>query len=521
MILLQLILASTTLTFADLIDDLRVPARPMQLGISLSQNSTSENINAAKGGSVTLQTSRATYTFTVAPGSIDEDTNFTLTEITSLGGESQLPSDKTFAVKILPEGLEFTKPAELVIKPNANLSASEITPFSFEKNGEDLHLEYFTTASDQISIKLHHLSGYGLGESITFRERVLQFFTENKSHRLQNAIIKDFTEFKNSGQPIPKDYLLEQSHKYFIEVIKPKLDHIESCKGAQHVISENLGILRQLALLDEGYSLPEYLKQHQNYIDVATSKQLFECNKEYGSACVNENKFSEFVQYSLGMHRQFALLGFDPAGVNGYEDYKKWEKRCFRFEVHFFNSFEFIDMPGPMMVVDLKFPYDYKLFDESKVSIPYEVKVPKFSSGQGITCSLKEAITSPGTFDLDLIDFIRVRTIYPESPRLGFWFDPGLPQVIAIGACHDDSDPPNHFDLPMPMYSDPSMSLYTGTYTAVHMHEINSEFNLFRVKDFLINFHSDVVLKKSFTKFHPELMQEEVFKLQVRHDPIR
>lgn len=513
----------SVITSADFTFDLNAPANPLPLSVSFDNNTSVKKMILAKnGGSIELTDKRGTkFHFSIPALAIDNDTEISLTAIQELGGDSNLPADKTFAVKIEPSGLEFLAPATLTITPTLKITASETTPFSFYQQGANIHLALIDPDPNQFKIKIQHLSGYGIGQSTTLREKIAVALSELKNDRMQNEIAKEFLRMRDENSEFRTDFIIEKAETYFREVIKRQIDNMDTCAGGRAALSSYSNLLRLLVISGMEDAAVKFREKLQGYDDVLFSKSFFKCNKEFGEACVNDHKLQEFIQYDLSMRKYFGLLGIEPENMNGFKDMVAWEKRCFNFEVHFKSAFENREMPGPNYLVDLTFDYTYPfLTPEIPTEVPYSVQMTKFESGQdsGLSCKLNKVDSQPAIFKLHTIDFLKLRS--GQENQVGFWFDPGLPVVRVSALCHSTDDPDKTefpFNIPSDNPADET-SLYTGYLTAAHMTEVQPD-GVFKFIDFQNNVSNVIILKKYYSRFNADLMQTETLDITVTHKP--
>jgi len=223
---LLFLLVFTSMASAQTTSLYTAPANPLVLAAKLKSNtSVTQFINAAKGGQLEILDSTGTkYQLSIPADAIFQGTEFKMTVIDELGGESNVSRDKTWGVQIEPAGLVFNKNATLKITPSRAIDPKTMTPFSYYSGGENVHLTQGVINGGTVVIPLQHLSGYGVVESMPFRRDAAAHLSNLLRDRLGNLLVLEVIKLQ-SGEiaEIPADFALNKAEEFFEQVIRPSM----------------------------------------------------------------------------------------------------------------------------------------------------------------------------------------------------------------------------------------------------------------------------------------------------------
>jgi hypothetical protein len=136
------------------------------LGLTRVQADESRSAKAtvgAQGGTVTATDGNGvTYTLTVPPNALPKDTEITLIPVTSIQ-DVGFSGGLAGAVHMLPEGLQFSQPAELKLQLPAGTDVKALKAFGYTGDGQEPHLQPATPAGTILTIPILHFSGAGAG----------------------------------------------------------------------------------------------------------------------------------------------------------------------------------------------------------------------------------------------------------------------------------------------------------------------------------------------------------------------
>lgn len=504
---------------ADLKVDLAQPAAPLDLSAQYDMGqAVSEMITAVEGGRLTLVDTRGNqFDFWVEPNALMADTFFTLVPITDLGRSE---FKKALAVKILPEGTNFKIAAHLKITPAESVELKNILPFSFFGDGQDTHLATLTADRDVIEIRLLHLSGYGALFEPGLRDKIIKSWTRGTEERLSNRLNEQILLERSGHIPrLPLDFMAEQLKIYLKEVVQYRLDRMTSCGGGSNILDQYMGVLRQAQLL----GLNDFAEEHLYLKEKLLTRVSYLCNDIFYQACMNEHKWTDFIQYGLSVERYFRLTDENPNDWNFYADLISKARRCLHFDLDFISRL-INHIPRHM-----KFEYEMK----TKALIKFEDSFMLFKSQSNLEATYMQAEhqseqcsevqrwqrTTPFEVAyLDLFggtDYEHGKTREPLRPGLGFWVK-GATAGIELH-CHTPMH--NPFTEYVPAPPDHEGMLWGIEFYALHgaMHDYDGNF---MIRDWdRKSYNTEVVLYKKFSGNTWAFTTELNTEVSVKHTP--
>jgi hypothetical protein len=144
-----------------------------------------QTVSAAQGGRVIATTADGTfYSLSIPAGALANDTRISMKPLASLGG---LPfaGGLTAGVQLEPRGLEFAKPAMLVISGDRINAAAANTTFAYDASGTGFHitpplrdvpaeLQTGLDPAKTVYVPVLHFSGAGIAPATTQEQAVQQ-----------------------------------------------------------------------------------------------------------------------------------------------------------------------------------------------------------------------------------------------------------------------------------------------------------------------------------------------------------
>jgi hypothetical protein len=137
------------------------PANPMNLTVT-TEGATAVTARLTTAGGTISATGPdgTTYTLEVPPDALLFDVDITLTPVATLSGWDVAPG-QAVAVQLEPDGLPFTIPGRLLIRPATPIDDPLGSAFGFYAGGTDAHLLRSAQDAAEIEIAVEHFSGAG------------------------------------------------------------------------------------------------------------------------------------------------------------------------------------------------------------------------------------------------------------------------------------------------------------------------------------------------------------------------
>ncbi len=130
-----------------------------------SSRAVSKMIKAADGGTIVgTGASGTTFSLTVPPYALDNDTQITLTPITSVDG-SPFSGGLIAAALLQPQGLSFWSPVTLTIRPAGPVTVPSnrlLLGFTSNDDGTEFHLSPWTGEASSAALPLWHFTSAGI-----------------------------------------------------------------------------------------------------------------------------------------------------------------------------------------------------------------------------------------------------------------------------------------------------------------------------------------------------------------------
>ncbi len=273
------------------------------------------------------------YLLIVPADALARDEQITITPVTSVGG---LPfaAGLTAGVQLQPEGLQFAKPATLVISRPGKTPAAGDVIFSYAAGGRGLHLTPgFPTPPTSVLpgadpattyfVPILHFSGIGIA-SATDQETATQY--RRGAASAADALAQEFSHALKSGQDVAPTI-----ERYVDDVLIP-----EAAAGAfsdamyESAVRDYLQWLRLRQLLgiddaDMSAALRAQLDRVEDLLEAAWGQVV-----RRSEASCRKGDFS-VIGRILPLERLRQLLGVGDAE----NEFAAVTDRCWRFELHF------------------------------------------------------------------------------------------------------------------------------------------------------------------------------------------
>jgi hypothetical protein len=194
------------------------------LGLTRVQADESRSAKAtvgAQGGTVTATGANGVrYTLTVPPNALRRDTEITLVPVTSIQ-DVGFSGGLAGAVHMLPEGLQFSAPAELTMELPAGTDAKTLKAFGYVGDGQEPHLQPATPAGTILTIPVMHFSGVGAGAGT----QQLPPGSSNTTFSNQVSLLVQLSFIAPEAPPAASVYV-DELRAWYTSSIKPGLEAV-------------------------------------------------------------------------------------------------------------------------------------------------------------------------------------------------------------------------------------------------------------------------------------------------------
>lgn len=486
---------------------LDLPANPIDVVENLDTNQNVKKVISAKlGGELQLVSNTGvSYKLVVPANAIDHDIEFSLTLIKSITNPRLSFDGDISAVQIEPSGTYFKFPAELIIKSNAPINPEELVPFGFEEGGKDLHLEAAKKNENEVHLSLLHLTSYGIGQSMTLRETILNAANRITEYRLRSYLADMLLHKKD----FPAEEFKKVALEHFEKIVRPLAENIESCKGGLSATAEYFQLKRTMQV--HGYDIDF---GNNNFIAVMKHKTLSLCNKEAKEACFQDHRVFEFMDYYLGVKRNDQLYGGDPVSVDLLAELDDMANKCWKFELSVKSNFYPSHFGvGASMSAEVKMKID-KIFmpeDEIESEVIVDPNSVKYTI-PGASCRVENLQITNAPFNLH--KFMIFASKNDQDKRiLETLFYIGDQKVVFDAVCKADD---TEFRLPQHLS-------WTGWFKSFHGsidHETKG-YDLFLIKNWVVPQNGAIIARKKYSRDGFAALHEETeFTLKHTPDPI-
>jgi hypothetical protein len=294
------------------------------------------------GGTLSAYSSdfKRLYTLVVPPGALANDTPI---EIKPLSGVNGLPfaGGMVGGVQFEPSGLEFSRPAALIISGEGVKPQPNQVAFGYNGNGRDFRLTAnflkipdwlapYYDPSNSIAVPVEHFSGLGVAPATDLETaRQLSYDAQEARDRLSQEIAKEIEEARDGKDKDLSEVTERILLDYLEQVILPEAAAASFSDAMYERAVRNLiGWERQRQLLGGGEDLPakyhSLMKRVSQLLAIAWEKLIIRAeNRCY------EGDFS-IIARILPLERQRQLLTGIEGGRN---EFSEALVRCFKFEL--------------------------------------------------------------------------------------------------------------------------------------------------------------------------------------------
>jgi hypothetical protein len=360
---------------------LAVDPQPLRaVATSDDARATTQDVGIA-GGTLSATAADGTqFTLTIPADALTYRARLRMTPLAALQ-IADLGAERSFGVKLEPEGQTFFKPVTLAITPPAGVSApvGEQIAVGWSGANHTVSLAALDPKSSEVRLKLMHFSGYALlfakkGVTASLaavrhrlggaaEERIASAMAERLGLERQKALLGI------DGEGFNLAALEDLRTQYVNEVLKPRLAAAgSSCAASRLAMQTLLGYERQNALLGLEND-PRYPKPFNTMVMEMLEQGALVCMKEEYEICRDEHIITRILPVFLGIARQMALLGTDPAAPGAPAWLAQAEDRvrqCLKFELQFDSNVQYSSsgMPTHSMSerVESRVKVGYRMF---------------------------------------------------------------------------------------------------------------------------------------------------------------
>lgn len=286
------------------------------------------------------------YQLVVPPGALASDVRV---EIKPLARVDGLPfaAGMTAGVQLEPAGLEFARPAALIISGDGISPQAGQVVVGYEGNGRDPHLSgwfvkipawldgaYDPSAS--LVIPVEHFSGLAVAPATDLETaRQLRYDAQDARNRLVQTFADAINRERDrqlgkGGEPVDLSALTDATlYAYLEEVILPEAAAASFSDAMyESAVRDSLSWERQRQLLGAGEAIPEryrkLIARIEELLRIAWDKVVERAEKRcYGGDY-------SIIARIIPLERERELLG---TGEGRPNDFSEALKRCFRFEL--------------------------------------------------------------------------------------------------------------------------------------------------------------------------------------------
>jgi hypothetical protein len=283
------------------------------------------------GGTISATAADGTlFTLTLPPDALLSPETITMTPVTAIDG-LPLSGGLAGAVDLAPAGLRLFNAATLTIAPPAAIPTADQITFGWRGNGDEFFFYPPQLGTSNISMKLMHFSGYGVGRGTAAdqsaqQQRIPADPEDALSQRLQNIIAVARRAQSVGIRPLDDSDIIAkiatEMFDYYRTVLVPDLATAKTdCSKAKGIMQRALAWARQAQLLGL------FDDEVQNIMSTLTDA-LVNCYNESFDKCVSKHDPAQ-ISPMLGYARQLALLG----ASDRIEENKM--QRCAHFDLDF------------------------------------------------------------------------------------------------------------------------------------------------------------------------------------------
>ncbi len=391
------------------------------------------------GGTISATAANGTvFTLTVPVGALLSDEKITMTPVAAIDG-LPLSGGLAAAVDLAPAGLRLFQLATLTITPAVPVPIADEVTFAWRGTGEEFFLYPPDLGTRNISMKLMHFSGYGVGrgsaaDQVAQQQRAPASPEDALSQRIQDLLSKrrrvQFSALKTSLAAQDPDFFIKleaELRQYYDSVLASELEVArKNCSRSKAIVPRALGWARQVQLL--GFDAA--FQKEINNVMSALVDALVNCYNESFDRCVSENDPTQ-VQQLLGFARQLALLGAEDR-----VDFNKVE-RCARFELNFESVIQELPAGEP-----LAFRHQVRaivpiLFSFTGLHGSAPIEYLSAVTGPPPFCAITKTQLDPSVFQvLNLSINLNVFEGNGPPPNpLTMTYDPGSPKITFTTTC--------------------------------------------------------------------------------------
>jgi len=314
------------------------PGSSLDVKPALSDDDAYDAIIGREGGTMIAEGPDLTvYTLTIPPNALVEPMEITMTPLKSVNG---LPFARGLVagVHLAPSGTSFLRPARLSMRPRAALPATDLTPFAYGGQGENMYLTPYRVEGDRVVVLMDHFSGQGLTLS-TAQERAVQLaraplgVREKLSQKIAEAQ-SDLRRKPPSEQTGLLDAIRPIEDAYRQEVLQPiKRLSAENCTIGALYLALTLGLEKQLTLLTPAE------QEQRSDITALGAGYVERCLREEYEQCLQTGDFRAIQMWYSSYHRQLQLLTDDSSPALALEGkVNEYIKSCACYEIEFDSS---------------------------------------------------------------------------------------------------------------------------------------------------------------------------------------
>jgi len=295
------------------------------------------------GGSISATAGNGTvFTLTIPPDALLSKERITMTPVAGIDG-LPLSGGLAAGVDLAPSGLRLFQMATLTMTPAAAIPIAEEVTFAWRGSGDEFFLYPPELDRSNISMKLMHFGGYGVGRGSAADQAAQQLRVpaspeDALSQRLQDLLANRRRSSSSSAGFVPMGdpdseffgRVEAELRDYYNARLKDQLQVAkEDCKKGKSIIPKALSWARSVELLGLGSAFAGEIQG----INAALIAALVNCYNEAFEICVNRNDPAQ-AREMLAILRQLDLLG-----ARGQVDESKIA-RCAHFDLDFFSVIE-------------------------------------------------------------------------------------------------------------------------------------------------------------------------------------
>jgi hypothetical protein len=349
---------------ADSLGSLSVTPRPV------ADAAPRTGVISRDGGAMSMVAGGLVYTLVVPPNALANDTRITMTPLTAIDG-TPFAGGLVGGVQLEPAGVEFARPAALVISGEDVRPAPGQVAYGYDASGTDFHLApFFAKAPDfaapymdpakSIVVPVEHFSGVGVGPATDLETaRQLRYEASDARNRLAQDLVKELAASE------PTEATLTQ---FLEQVILPEAAAASFSDAMyESAVRDFVGWQRQRELLghgDEPTAAQQALLDRINQLlKIAWEKLVDRAEKRCYAG-----DFSIIARIiPLERLRELTGMGGTP------NEFSEGFKRCFKFELRVVSRVDHSHSGGPE-----------GLSDTSSESYALKATVPLHVEGDGI-----------------------------------------------------------------------------------------------------------------------------------------